>query len=54
MVDGDGSNGSRVRLWKVELQKLAEELGFPSKFAIYHRRLANGTRSSTGCFPLLA
>jgi hypothetical protein len=25
-ADGGGSNGSRVRLWKVELQKLAEEL----------------------------
>lgn len=29
VADGGGSNGSRVRLWKVELQKLAEELGFP-------------------------
>jgi Rhodopirellula transposase DDE domain len=29
MADGGGSNGSRVRLWKVELQKLVEELGFP-------------------------
>ncbi len=29
MADGGGSNGSRVRLWKVELQALAEELGFP-------------------------
>lgn len=28
-ADGGGSNGSRVRRWKVELQKLAEELGFP-------------------------
>jgi hypothetical protein len=26
-VDGGGSNGSRVRLWKRELQKLATELG---------------------------
>jgi hypothetical protein len=26
-ADGGGSNGSRCRLWKVELQKLAEELG---------------------------
>ena len=24
---GGGSNGSRVRLWKVELQKLADETG---------------------------
>ena len=26
-ADGGGSNGSRRRLWKVELQKLADELG---------------------------
>jgi hypothetical protein len=29
-ADGGGSNGSRVRLWKNELQKLADELAFPS------------------------
>lgn len=28
-ADSGGSNGSRVRLWKVELQKLANELGLP-------------------------
>jgi transposase len=28
-ADGGGSNGSRVRLWKVELQNLADELGIP-------------------------
>lgn len=26
-VDGGGSNGSRVRFWKLELQKLADETG---------------------------
>jgi hypothetical protein len=26
-ADGGGSNGSRARLWKRELQKLADELG---------------------------
>ena len=26
-ADGGGSNSSRARLWKVELQKLADELG---------------------------
>lgn len=26
---GGGSNGSRVRLWKIELQKLANELNYP-------------------------
>jgi len=28
-ADGGGSNGARVRLWKVELQKLADELRIP-------------------------
>lgn len=28
-ADGGGSNGSRLRLWKLELQRLANELGFP-------------------------
>lgn len=28
-ADGGGSNGSRVRLWKLELQKLANDLGIP-------------------------
>jgi hypothetical protein len=28
-ADGGGSNGSRVHLWKLELQKLANELGIP-------------------------
>jgi len=29
MADGGGSNGSRVRLWKLELQRLADELAIP-------------------------
>lgn len=29
MADSGGSNGYRLRLWKVELQKLVDELGFP-------------------------
>ena len=28
-ADGGGSNGSRVRLWKLELQRLVDELRFP-------------------------
>ncbi len=28
-ADGGGSNGYRLRLWKLELQQLADELGFP-------------------------
>lgn len=33
-ADGGGSNGSRVRLWKVELQKLAGELGL--EISVHH------------------
>lgn len=29
MADGGGSNGYRLRLWKLELQRLVDELGFP-------------------------
>jgi hypothetical protein len=32
--DGGGSNGSRVRLWKLELQKLANELGI--EITVHH------------------
>jgi transposase len=28
-ADGGGSNGARVRLWKTELQKFADEIGLP-------------------------
>jgi transposase len=28
-ADAGGSNGARLRLWKLELQRLADELGFP-------------------------
>jgi hypothetical protein len=38
-ADGGGSNGSRVRLWKVELQKLANETGL----TIYVRHYPPGT-----------
>lgn len=33
-ADDGGSNGSRVQLWKVEIQKLADEIGFPSRFVL--------------------
>lgn len=33
-ADGGGSNGSRVRLWKLELQKLADETGL--RIAVCH------------------
>jgi hypothetical protein len=38
LTDGGGSNASRNRLWKVELQKLADELGL----AIYVRHFPPG------------
>ncbi len=38
-ADGGGSNASRHRLWKVELQKLADEIGI----AIYVRHFPPGT-----------
>ena len=34
-ADGGGSNGSRVRLWKVELQKFADETGLVVKVMHY-------------------
>ncbi len=38
-ADGGGSNGSRVRLWKVEIQRLSDELGIP----IHVRHFPPGT-----------
>ena len=47
-ADGGGSNGYRLRLWKLELQSLVDELGFP--ITICHLpRPASGTRSNTAC-----
>jgi hypothetical protein len=34
-ADGGGSNGSRVRLWKMELQALADEIGIPIRVCHY-------------------
>ena len=48
-ADCGGSNGVRLRLWKRELQVLADELGI--SITICHPAPANGTRSSTGCSP---
>ncbi len=55
---GGGSNGSRVRLWKRELQKLANKLGLDIVISHPGRRRgrlcrlapASGTRSSTFSF----
>ena len=37
MADGGGSNGSRVRLWKLELQQLADELGLTIRVSHFPR-----------------
>jgi len=34
-ADGGGSNGSRVRLFKIELQKLADETGLTIRICHY-------------------
>jgi Rhodopirellula transposase DDE domain len=54
-ADAGGSNGSRLRLWKMELQKLADETGLRIIVSvIFHPAPANGTKSSTACFPISA
>ena len=48
-ADGGGSNGSRVRLFKIELQKLADETGLALQAAIIHQGPQSGTGSNTAC-----
>jgi hypothetical protein len=45
-ADGGGSNGSRVRLWKYELQRLADEIGVTIESITFRLGQANGIRSS--------
>src|SRR6266403_3032555 len=47
-ADGGGSNGSRVRLWKVELQKLADETGL--MLHVHHYPPGTSKWASTACF----
>ena len=49
-ADSGGSNGYRVRLWKIELQRLASELKFPITVCHLPPVPASGTRSSIVCF----
>lgn len=53
-ADGGGSNGSRVRLWKIELQKLADETGLDIHVSHFPPGQASGTKSSIGCSVPLA
>jgi len=50
-ADGGGSNASRNRLWKVELQKFADETGLLSTCAIFRQAPANGTKSNIDVLP---
>ena len=50
-ADAGGSNGYRLRLWKLELQKLADETGLEIDVATSHQGPASGTRSNTACSP---
>jgi hypothetical protein len=51
-ADAGGSNGVRLRLWKWELQKLADETGRALSVCHFPPAPASGTRSSTASFRL--
>lgn len=68
MCDGGGSNGSRCRLWKAELQKLSDELDIPIQVShfppgtskwnkIEHQLFSQITRNWRGhpldCYPTI-
>ena len=48
-ADAGGSNGARLRLWKWELQPLANRTGLATRSVISRRARANGTKSGIGC-----
>jgi hypothetical protein len=48
-ADCGGSNGARARLWKVELQKLADETDLVIHVHHYPPGTSKWTRSNTGC-----
>ena len=49
-ADSGGSNSSRSRLWKVELQKLTNELKMIIEVSHLPRAPANGVKLSIRCF----
>ena len=48
-ADCGGSNGYRTRLWKVRLQRLADDIRIPISVRHFLPARASGTPSSTGC-----
>jgi hypothetical protein len=53
-TDGGGSNGYRVRLWKIELQMLADKLKLPITVVICRLVPASGTKSSIAFFSFIS
>ncbi len=51
-ADCGGSNGYRVKLWKVELQKFANETGIHINVCHFHQGQVNGIKLSIKCFLL--
>jgi hypothetical protein len=47
-ADGGGSNSSRTRLWKVELQKLANEIGIPIRVCHFPPGTSKWSREGRG------
>jgi hypothetical protein len=52
-ADRGGSNGHRPRLWKIELQRLANELRIPITVCHLPPRTSKWNKLNTACFPLL-
>jgi DDE family transposase len=51
-ADCGGANGYRTRLWKVEVQRLADETGLAIQVCHFPPgTMPRGTRSSIGCSP---
>jgi hypothetical protein len=48
-ADGGGSNGSRVKLFKLELQKLADDTGLTLQVCHYPPGTSKWNKMSTGC-----
>ena len=53
-ADGGGSNGSRVRLWKVELQKLADELNIPIRISHFPPRTSKWNKIEHKLFSFIS
>jgi len=52
-ADGEGSNSSRSRLWKVQLQQLSNEINKTIHICHFRQEQASGIKLSTKCFASL-